>query len=191
MKDKLRLILTTCLIFLMGFFCTLRLPIPINPDHDDPTLLDAPILSKPAQAVSINPLDLLFEWHPVTGAEKYLLTIALTDSLFLDLSRMLLITCTDTTRHRIEDSQIKAKLQNDSTYFWRVRSIDPSGEWSETWHFTVDTRGPATPTLLAPKNETLIKVNMPDFRWSDGAAGYRIVLDDNPDFLSPLIDEDT
>ncbi|MBN1480417.1 hypothetical protein EH223_20380 [candidate division KSB1 bacterium] len=63
------------------------------------------------------------------------------------------------------------------------------GGWSNTFSFSIDTQGPAAPTLLSPANNAVISANMPAFGWSDvsDAAAYELVVDTNNSFTDPII----
>ncbi|MFN4133698.1 MAG: Ig-like domain-containing protein, partial [Candidatus Hadarchaeales archaeon] len=58
---------------------------------------------------------------------------------------------------------------------------------AESWTALIRTLGP--PTLYSPANGTLLNDNTPTFDWSDvpGATEYQIMVDNDPDFLSPEI----
>ena len=179
-------------IILIWSFCIKKPVDPIKPDDPDPpTLIEAPILSepKPAEIISLN--GLVFQWQPVENAKEYCFILSKEDSLFEDISKIILITYTDTTVYTIHDENIKSKFQNGATYYWRIRAIDPEGRWSVVFHFTIDTQGPDAPTLTNPLDESRIRHRSPVFKWSNGAAAYQLLVANNPEFMNPMIQEDS
>ena len=57
----------------------------------------------------------------------------------------------------------------DTTYYWRVKSFDRSGNesnWSQVWWFEIDTHAPGIPTLLSPPDSSILGYNAPTFIWS-------------------------
>jgi uncharacterized membrane protein len=87
------------------------------------------------------------------------------------------------------------ELSSEGTYHWRVRARDAAGnwgEWSDNFKFTVQLPPglPGRPALLSPSNGVLTNDNMPVFRWVPGenAEAHRLLIDDAPDFSSPVDD---
>ncbi|MGQ9788423.1 MAG: STT3 domain-containing protein [Candidatus Hadarchaeaceae archaeon] len=79
----------------------------------------------------------------------------------------------------------------DARYYWKVVSVVGSQLASSTvWSFTIDTAPPEAPELLTPENGAVLTDNTPVFSWSSvpGATGYRLVVDEEQDFSSPLLD---
>lgn len=57
----------------------------------------------------------------------------------------------------------------DTTYFWQVKAFDwanNGSEWSEIWHFEIDTRGPTRPNLIYPQNDTCFNHLNIAFEWT-------------------------
>ncbi len=80
----------------------------------------------------------------------------------------------------------------DGHYYWRVRAVNvnaAAGAWSASRDFTVDTTGPAAPTLSSPADAATLR-GTTAFSWTAPAtaAGYEFVYDNDADFSSPLID---
>lgn len=130
-------------IILIWSFCTKKPVDPTKPDDPGPPILiEAPVLSEPTPSETISLNGLVFQWQPVENAKEYCFMLSKEDSLFEDISKIILISHTDTTVYRINDENIKSKFQNNATYYWRIRAIDPEGRWSVVFHFTINTRDP-------------------------------------------------
>lgn len=87
----------------------------------------------------------------------------------------------------------------DGVYFWRVGRDDNNDGtiagaevWSEVWQVNIDTIAPTVPTLLSPADGACTTDSTPTFDWTDSfdinGVTYRIVVDNDPFFLSPEID---
>ena len=87
----------------------------------------------------------------------------------------------------------------DENYSWRVRAFDGAGnvgEFSSTRTFVVDTVPPAAPTLFEPADNSTTSDGTPTFTWSvvsdpSGISAYEIWVDDDSDFSSPEILDNT
>jgi RHS repeat-associated protein len=89
-------------------------------------------------------------------------------------------------------------LTSGTEYWWRARSDDGrvQSSWSSIWKYTPN-QPPPTPTLVTPMNDAEVPMITPVLRATDGdadpvhdadgqALSYEFVLDDNPDFQTPL-----
>ena len=76
------------------------------------------------------------------------------------------------------------------TYYWRARARNSCGHgaWSSVWSVTVPGI-PAAPSLLSPPDGSLLCYLTPTFDWSavTWAASYRIEVDDERSFASPVV----
>lgn len=82
----------------------------------------------------------------------------------------------------------------DGVYHWKVVSVVGSQlASSPVWSFTIDTVPPEAPELLSPENGAVLPDNVPTFTWSSspGASSYRLVVDEDQDFSSPVLDNVT
>jgi len=84
------------------------------------------------------------------------------------------------------------ELSTGTTYYWRVRAIEPVlGPWSDTWSFiTALGQADAAPVLLSPEaGEEGVSPN-PLFQWSAiaGAEEYELVVSTDISFDSLVID---
>jgi subtilisin-like proprotein convertase family protein len=108
----------------------------------------APTPTSPADGainVSTSPT---FTWDPAAGAESYTLEIA-TDSGFTSVVH----TATD-----IQGTSytLPTPLSTNTTYYWRVRAVNPCGEgpWSAVFSFTTENLICSSPNVSIPDNDT-------------------------------------
>ncbi|MGB1249329.1 MAG: hypothetical protein ACPG8W_01745 [Candidatus Promineifilaceae bacterium] len=83
---------------------------------------------------------------------------------------------------------------SDAKYYWRVRAKHTNGSWgswSSTRVFTIDRTPPSTPALRSPSHNSTITDNTPTFEWtlSSGTSQYHLVVDNNSNFGSPVVDQ--
>ena len=78
-------------------------------------------------------------------------------------------------------------------YYWRMKyqKEDVWSDYSLIWKFTVTPLAPVPPVLNTPAANNLTAVPDIDFAWQEAefAEGYRIEIDDDAKFRSPLADE--
>lgn len=141
-----------------------------------------PALIKPENA-STPTFTPTFQWTAVRGASLYRLQYS-TDPTFNTNYT------TIDTRNTTYTPQMT--LQNDVNYYWRVRAISGNSlsEWSAHWSFRKQWY--IQPVLLTPVNNYQL-TRFPFFSWTPvpGAAYYRIEVDLNDDFVSPILAEVT
>lgn len=127
--------------------------------------LISPVAVKDTVATLYRPT---FRWKKATGAEKYKVTV--TDTAF---GYQIIDVITDA------DSLVPAKQFSPNTpYYWVVRSLSGAtvGQPSTKQFFIT---APAAPTLLTPKNDTLLPyASSQQFTWNlvPGAMKYAITL---------------
>lgn len=139
-------------------------------------LLPAPDLSGiPAK---LNGARAEVKWRALERAQRYRVQASNTatfDTLLADL---------ETT-----DALANLPLLQEGTYFLRVRAIDAQGleGYDATARFVAETL-PEPPFAIAPKADSLVREDQPEFRWADvaDAAVYRFELADNAGFQRPL-----
>lgn len=137
----------------------------------------------------LNPLDLskdisvapILNWNASANASAYQIQI----SVLSDFSSVAIEINTEATAIAVNG------LINGTPYYWRVRSVNPSGVslWSSVWSFTTITR-PHVPILVFPTGiETNIATN-PILTWSasENAVTYQVQISVTSDFSSLLID---
>ncbi len=149
-----------------------------------------PILSSPANGAHINDTLPVFFWRKScdgnSGVHYYTLVYA-SDSLFTD---PITVNITDTTY------QMPVRPV-DSIWYWRVRATDEVGNqsaWSAVWSFEVDTRVPATPSLVWPTGGAWSNTARTVLEWmpvnfgSFSPVRYVVQLDTIVSFPSPRED---
>jgi len=93
---------------------------------------------------------------------------------------------------------------SEGRWFWKIVAQNSQGtNSSQTWSFIVDTTPPLSVALRSPANNTSIDTNQVPFQWNltsdnttntiqvSSIAYYQLQVDNNQDFLSPIIDEYT
>jgi len=122
-----------------------------------------------------------FDWTDIDGAANY---------------ELLVDNTTDFSSPVIEQSSLSGSTYTarnslaDDTYFWKVRTKDSQSNWSDwshIWNFSINTKGPAPPTLVSPTDSATINDTTPDFDWNEvsGATNYELLVDNSSDFSSP------
>ncbi|MCX7736129.1 MAG: aryl-sulfate sulfotransferase [Candidatus Kapabacteria bacterium] len=101
-------------------------------------------LSEPSKFFNKANIKQRFDWYAINSANYYQFQLA-KDFNFEEI-------IIDTNKLKLSEITI-TKLENSTTYFWRVRAFfrDTSTAWSEKWMFSTL---PATPQLLVPANNT-------------------------------------
>ncbi|NJD61010.1 MAG: hypothetical protein C3F13_08600 [Anaerolineales bacterium] len=122
-----------------------------------------------------------FKWTAIEGAEHYRLEYTSDETCDFNIGTII---NTRQTSYTPTDT-----FPNDKRYCWHVRveSGDAVGQWSETWY--VQKQWYLQPQLLTPTN--LYQTGLyPLYSWTPvpGAAQYRIDIDDEPSFTTPLIE---
>jgi len=141
--------------------------------------LPAAILKSPRNNVVINGTTLTFWWTTVKGGENYEIEIA-TDNTFATITESEVVS---------GSPYAVASPLSDGKYFWRVRAhdiINQPGTWSSARTFTIDTTGPAAPTLSSPADNASTRRTL-SFKWLrvPTAVTYEFQYDNNADFSSP------
>ncbi len=142
-----------------------------------------PVLLEPRDRSQGLPLDVNLRWNPVPDAQFYILQVA-TDQNF---------------QHRILDvpnihntNFMAGKLAPNTTYYWRVKSGNASGQsnWSPVWRFT--TMGQPDPVVLIfPGQQSTVFSDTVQFKWFAAkpfADRYWLEYSDNPNFNPSRID---
>jgi hypothetical protein len=144
--------------------------------------LIAPLLISPGnQAVDIATSTTL-SWQASNGAETYAVQVSgLADfsSLVLDQSQLTQTSATITS------------LSEGTTYYWRVRAINSSGEsnWSLVWSFTTVPAAVSIPTLLSPADAATEVSLTPTLTWSGDTETYNVQVATDVGFTSRVVDQ--
>jgi subtilisin-like proprotein convertase family protein len=143
-------------------------------------------LQSPSDRALVAETQPLLTWGAATGAVNYELQIA-TESRFN--APLAFSTVTNLT------SITPDVPLSDREHYWRVRGLNVLGEpgaWSNTRRFTVDTLAPQeVVALIDPANLRRVGSRLPTFSWGTlrDAGSYRIQVDDDDTFDTPLIDQ--
>jgi hypothetical protein len=140
---------------------------------DKPNLA-GPVLRSPALNFITGDTTPTFQWRNVPGGSTYEIQFATENSFTSPVSSMVV-------------SPYTPPAFVEGLYYWRVRAYNSSnqpGAWSSVRTFTVDTTGPAAPTLTNPTTPS----RTPTLRWSapSGAATYQIQIDTDNGFTNPI-----
>lgn len=116
-------------------------------------------LAGPASGVTGQPLSVLFQWHPDSGAAYYHLQVS-PDSMFGGLYALNDSSITDTSRTVFG-------LAQHAKFFWRVQAKNAGGvsAWSEVRSFTTLLQLPFTVTLVSPAPAAVFSTDTILFRW--------------------------
>jgi hypothetical protein len=142
----------------------------------------APVLTSPSDMSEDQPTSVTFVWEAAPGAETYQLQIATVQDfsvIFLDQDNI------------SETSYAINGLDNDRTYYWRVRAINNfgEGEWSEVWSFTTAIGIPSAPVLVLPENNAENQPVTITFEWEEESLAdyYRLQVSKVSDFSSTVV----
>lgn len=118
------------------------------------------------------------DWDTLDGADRYQWQVD-EDS---DFSSVMAGFSGTTTAGSVE----LPELDQDTTYYWRVRAVEPVlSPWSAAWSFTTTQRQELdVPQLESPSLGAVGVPVSPLFQWSavDGAEGYELVVCSGTDF---------
>jgi hypothetical protein len=117
------------------------------------TKISPPKLVNPDSGAIKQPLNIVFQWEPVTDADYYEINVSLNPS-FTEIFQ---------GTKGIQSNQILLKNFAPSTvYYWRVQAANEEGksDWSTTFKFTTGKRGAEIPRLISPKSgSTLVPID--------------------------------
>ncbi|MCX6165553.1 MAG: YCF48-related protein [Ignavibacteriae bacterium] len=145
-------------------------PVPLAPE----------LISPPNNSVNISLTPTLF-WSQPSGAINYTVQVSTTPN-FLEFSDSVTIT---NTQYTIPSG----KLQQNTTYYWRVKASNSVGSspWSSIWNFTTNNiTTPIAPTLISPVNGSSGILLTPTLDWSDvsSATNYHVQVSYNSTFTN-------
>lgn len=155
---------------------TLTTPLPLP---------DVPVLVSPTDGSTVEDLTPTFDWNDAANAESYYIQI----STKLQMNAIVIETSTT------ESEYTPPSNMAEDVYYWRVLSTNATGSSSYTGVWDVNVIAPppppGAPTLISPANGSGTTDTTPYFDWSDvsGTLDYEILVDNNADFSSPLINQ--
>jgi len=155
---------------------TLTTPLPLP---------DVPNLISPTDGSTVEDLTPTFDWGDAANATGYHIQI----STNKQMSQIVYDTTTS-----VSNFTPPSNLAEDD-YYWWVSSTNASGESAFTAYWIVTVVAPppppGAPTLIAPANGSGTTDTTPYFDWSDvaDALDYEILVDNNADFSSPVINQ--
>ena len=164
-------------------------PVPLLP-RPLRTQVDPPVLTEPCSSTVLE-LRPTFRWNRPSGSGKitgYTIQISKNNTF-----TQIVHTGTSTK----ESYTPTVDLQRKTTFYWHVQTKGDNGpsEWSDDCSF-ISANPPTTPALVLPANNALVPNDLPLFKWSVVTIPpptvfqyYHLLVDDNPDFSSPVIDE--
>lgn len=86
---------------------------------------------------------------------------------------------------------LQSALENDRTYYWRVKASNDDGEsgWSEVWSFTTRKQPLGAVELVSPAQDSIVTNNV-KFSWLKDSLSvdYELHISENADFLSLVVD---
>ncbi len=135
-----------------------------------------PVLMKPSPGTTNVALKSSYIWSSCTGSESYRVQIARDNTFGNPLYDQSIVRQTST------DGPL---LQEETTYYWRVRGINSrgAGQWSDAGMFKTAEAPPPAPVLLSPVNKALdIQVNT-DILWNPAPRATTYLVQVSPDSM--------
>ncbi|HUU79291.1 MAG TPA: hypothetical protein VMX55_13180 [candidate division Zixibacteria bacterium] len=141
-----------------------------------------PVLVSPLNGEVTNDPTPLLDWNPSTAAVNY--NVQVDDSS--SFSSPNINTYTSLTA-------FTCPTLADRIWYWRIRAQDALGNWgsfSTYRSYTIDTVAPSSPVLVLPTNGIITNDPTPNLDWDtvSTAMVYRVQIDNNDDFSSPILD---
>jgi hypothetical protein len=143
-----------------------------------------PELSYPENNEENIPINSELIWNDAVGAANYYLQVS-RDTGFTDL--------VVNDSGLFDTSLVIVNLENNSEYYWRVKSENQNGagEFSETWKFKTIQSLPALVSLHSPADSALIGSDSVLFVWNASTPeinNYWLEISSDPNFENSVID---
>lgn len=158
-------------------------PIVNNQNPGVPTTVQ---LLMPSNSSTVFPSEVSFAWTPISTAESYRLQVSKSSSF----------SSGNITIDNIKSlSHVLPQLDQNSTYFWRVRASNSNGPgtYSAVRTFTTGsaTAIPGTTVLLSPTDGKSDVILTPELKWAKvpGTTTYRVQISTNASFSSVVFDQ--
>jgi hypothetical protein len=151
------------------------------------TPLAQPTVVAPANAQSLLTDRPAFDWDAVPGASQYVLQVSTVNTF-----KTLVLT---TTVNSVDSYTPVKDLPQNQLLYWRAQAKNSvvTGPWSSASSFTTG-NPPSIPVMVAPVNNSLVKVYTPLLNWKDSTLPsgttlkqYELEVDEDSDFSSPEI----
>jgi hypothetical protein len=150
-----------------------------------------PVLSSPADGVTLTTLRPTFDWNDVPGATGYTIQFS-TSPTFSTIGH---------TGSPVASTYTPTVDLPKGKLYWRVqtRAVNGPSAWSSEWRWYQGPYPPAAPVLSLPANGSLTTDYTPTLKWvavtiPAGAptfTHYQVQVDDNSDFSSLVMDDTT
>jgi len=155
-------------------------------NQTNPGAPEAVSLLLPVNNATVTPVDISFAWSPNSNASFYRIQISKSPDFSTN------VTTTDNIKNL---STIRNQLDPSSTYYWRVRATNTSGNgpYSAIGMFKTGSLSqiPERPLLISPKSNSLGITISPHLFWSEvpNTKNYRLQVSTQSTFSTILIDQ--
>jgi len=144
----------------------------------------------PPDSFEFVPVDILFQWYEVYGADSYRIQIALDENFYS-------IVCDEDGLVNPEFQSSEYILDFTTLYYWRVNASNENftSEWSSVWSFTTDDFFPSNFVwLISPYNNSLYVPTSSLFTWDEVSGtdiNYQIQISTDSLFNNVAIEQIT
>jgi len=182
----------------------IRKYVPTEPTYilgtEEEAIPSQPNLSLPVNNSSTNDITPIFQWN--NGGNTDVITLLVDDELDLSDGDEWINISLDSSIENYTTPGPEALTEGQ--WYWMVVANNSQGKNSSIiWNFVVDVTSPLPPTLNQPSNDSTTNNNQVTFRWNasvdspanttqvSNIACYQLQVDNNQDFSSPLINDNT
>lgn len=164
----------------------------------DGEIISSPELATPQDQAERQPLSLYLMWHTIENAGQYQVEVA-EDEDFTEMVHpagnqmnkgKAIKVAEKLTTYPSEDGMLKALylegLDYQTTYYWRVRGINPNSEgpWSDAYSFSTMLQADQGPDLVSPADQESDLISPAELQWDglSNAEHYDLQLSKSPAF---------